>query len=34
MVAVHTILLLIASGIGGAIVAGLMGLLASAIFKH
>jgi hypothetical protein len=33
MVVVHTILVLVASGVGGAIVAGLMGLLSSAIFK-
>ncbi len=33
MVVVHTILILITSVVSGAIVAGLMGLLASAIFK-
>jgi hypothetical protein len=30
---VHTLLILLASVVGGAIVSGLMGLLATAIFK-
>ncbi len=33
MAVVHTILILLASVVGGAIVAGLMSLIATAIFK-
>ena len=33
MVVVHTVLILIASGIGGAVAAGILALLANAIFR-